>query len=119
MNKTPQRVALSRTLRKNQTEAERSLWARLRNRQLDGAKFRRQHPIGQYVVDFVDLEAKLVVEFDGGQHNEEAISEKDEARTAWLESEGYQVIRFWNTDVLTNLEGVLEEIRAASQSPSS
>ena len=113
MNKTPQRVALSRDLRKRQTNAERALWASLRNRQLEGARFRRQHPIGPYIVDFVDLEAKLVVELDGGQHNEDLVSKKDEARTAWLESEGYRVLRFWNNDVQSNLEGVLEEIRCA------
>ena len=113
MNKTPQRVALSRDLRKRQTNAERALWASLRNRQLEGDRFRRQHPIGPYIVDFVDLEAKLVVELDGGQHNEDRVTEKDEARTAWLESEGYQVLRFWNNDVLANLEGVLEKISDA------
>ena len=113
MNKTPQRVAFSRGLRKSQTNAERALWASLRNRQLEGARFRRQHPIGPYIVDFVDLEAKLVVELDGGQHNEDRVTEKDEARTAWLESEGYRVLRFWNNDVLANLEGVLEKISDA------
>ena len=113
VNKTPQRVALSRGLRQNQPDAEKLLWSRLRNRQLAGSKFRRQHAIGPYVVDFVDLEARLVIELDGGQHNEGVALKKDTTRTAWLESEGYRVIRFWNNDVFANLEGVLEEIRRA------
>ena len=113
MNKTQRRIALSRNLRKNQTEAEKALWSRLRSRQLDGAKFRRQHPIGRYIVDFVDLEKKLVIELDGGQHNEESELQKDNIRTAWLNSEGYRVLRLWNNDVLTNVEGAMEEIRGA------
>ena len=101
----------ARTLRVNQTEAEARLWQRLRGRQLDGAKFRRQAPVGPYIADFVCLAAKLIVELDGGQHadNEEA----DAARTAWLEGRGFRVLRFWNNDALGDTDGVLDEILAA------
>jgi very-short-patch-repair endonuclease len=78
----------------------------LRSRQFINLKFRRQHPIGKYIVDFVSLEKKIVVEVDGGQHNEPGNMEKDEQRTTWLENEGYHVIRFWNSDVLLNIDGV-------------
>lgn len=82
----------------------------MKRRQLDGFKFRRQHPIGRYIVDFVCLEEKLIVEADGGQHNE---STNDSARTAWLASKGYRVIRYWNNEILTNTDGVLEAILVA------
>jgi len=103
----------ARELRGKQTDAEKALWMRLRNRQLDGAKFRRQQHIGSYVVDFVSFDKKLVVEIDGGQHNEGKTKERDEERTAWLKEKGYRVVRFWNNEVLTNLEGVLENMREA------
>ncbi len=102
-------VGLAKNLRKNQTDAENLLWRHLRRNYLEGLSFRRQHPIGRYIVDFVCLEKRLILEIDGGQHSIEI--EKDEARTKWLISEGYRVLRFWNNDVLTNLEGVLETIR--------
>ena len=110
---TPQRINLARGLRRQQTPAERVLWNRLRNLQLEGTKFRRQQPIGNYILDFVNLESKLVVEIDGGQHNHKQIREKDEQRTKWLESEGYRILRFWNNDVLTNIEGVCLLIQEA------
>lgn len=92
------------------TDAERRLWTALRDRQLDRVKFRRQHPLGPYVLDFFSEELKLVVELDGGQH---ADSKVDAARTAWLTSRGCKVLRFWNNDVLRNLPGVLDTIRSA------
>ena len=95
-------------LRKNMTDAERFLWQRLRLKQIDGLKFRRQCPIDKYVVDFVCLERRLIVELDGGQHIEEA--QKDEVRTKWLQNQGFKVLRFWNHDVFKNIEGILEEI---------
>ena len=101
----------ARALRANQTEAESRLWQRLRVRQLAGAKFRRQAPVGPYIADFICLAAKLIVEIDGGQHADNA--EADAARTAWLEDQGFRVLRFWNNDVLDNTDGVLEEILAA------
>ncbi len=102
---------LAKGLRKRQTDAEMALWHQLNNRQLEGAKFRRQHRIGKYIVDFVCLEKELVIEIDGGQHNESPQITNDEQRTQWLEKTGYRVIRYWNNDVLENIEGVIENIR--------
>jgi very-short-patch-repair endonuclease len=93
-------------LRRERTDAEDRFWQAVRNRQLDGFKIRFQHSIGRFVVDFACIEARLIVEIDGGQHSEE----KDASRTAFLKGEGYRVIRFWNNDVLTNLAGVLEAV---------
>lgn len=109
--KKPLQVSLARRLRRKQTEAEKMLWAKLRNMQLEGVKFRRQEPVGIYVVDFVSFDKKLIIEIDGGQHNEVQTREKDEQRTMRLEGEGFRVMRFWNTDVLLDLEGVLTHIR--------
>ena len=92
----------SRALRKNATDAESKLWSVLRNRQLVGVKFRKQVEIDAYVVDFLCPERRLIIEVDGGQHG----PERDARRTAFLESQGFRVIRFWNNDVLENLDGV-------------
>jgi very-short-patch-repair endonuclease len=100
------RTILARNLRRRQTDAERKLWAILRSRQFENSKFRRQEPIGKYIVDFVSMDRELIIELDGGQHNQQPVQEKDEARTRWLESRGFRVIRFWNNDVLLNIEGV-------------
>jgi len=99
----------ARSLRANQTDAEQRLWKLLRAKRLEGWKF-RQYPIGRYIVDFACPIAQLIVEADGGQHNE---SRYDAARDGWLAGEGWRVIRFWNTDILTNEEGVLSAILAA------
>ncbi len=104
-------TSLAKELRHTQTEAEGVLWSKLRNKQLDGIKFRRQQPLGGYIVDFVSLDKKLIIEIDGGQHSEEQAIKQDGQRTKWLENEGYRVIRFWNNDVLENLEGVIMEIQ--------
>ena len=95
---------ISRRLRTNQTDAERELWNRIRNRQIDGHKFVRQEPIEDYICDFVCRERNLIIEVDGGQHNESA---QDVIRDRRLTDEGYTVLRFWNSDVLGNIEGVL------------
>ena len=95
-------------LRKNQTVTEKQLWRYLRNKQLAGFKFRRQHEVGVYIVDFVCPEKRLIVELDGGQHLEQF--DYDLKRTGFLERKGYQVIRFWNNEVINELEMVLEEI---------
>jgi len=104
------RVGTARRLRRDQTDAERALWFRLRDRRLNELKFRRQMPIKSYVVDFCCESARLVVELDGGQHAERGI--EDTKRTADLEAYGYLVLRFWNNDVLSNIDGVLKTIVA-------
>lgn len=111
MKESRRRIAFARKLRQSHTDAERALWAKLRNKQLEGVKFRRQQPVGGYIVDFVSFERKIIVEIDGGQHNEEEMSKRDEERTTWLRDRGYQVLRFWNNEVLVNTQGVLEKIR--------
>jgi very-short-patch-repair endonuclease len=100
---------LARGLRRNMTDAERRLWRVLREQRGEGTPFRRQHPIGPYIVDFVCLRARLVVEVDGGQHDAQA--EADAERTRWLTGRGYRVVRFWNDDVLRRPSVVAEEIR--------
>jgi len=98
----------ARHLRRHQTDAERILWFRLRGRRLAGWKFKRQVPIDRFIADFVCTDGKLIVELDGGQHADR--TSQDEERTRTLEAMGYLVLRFWNNDVMQNLEGVLEEI---------
>jgi len=100
------RVTTARRLRRNQTDAERTLWFRLRDRRLRGWKFRRQVPIDNYVVDFCCEAARLIIELDGGQHTEQG----DRIRTAALEKQGYLVLRFWNNDVTRNTNGIVESI---------
>jgi very-short-patch-repair endonuclease len=100
-------VSQARLLRRNSTDAERVLWWYLRSRQPAGAKFRRQEPIGRYIVDFCCVEHKLIVEVDGGHHAEDRQEEYDRERTAYLERCGYRVLRFWNTEVFGETEGVL------------
>lgn len=103
--------ARARELRKDMTPAEKKLWQHLRDGQLDGAHFRKQHAIGTYIVDFFCAKSKLVIEVDGDSHAEQA--EYDVERTKWLnEEKGYRVIRFTNCEVLHNIESVLEAIRA-------
>ena len=104
------RTTLARNLRRKQTDAERKLWLILRSRQFENSKFRRQEPIGKYIVDFVSLERELIIELDGGQHNQQSEMENDEVRTKWLEKKGFRVIRFWNNDVLQNIDGVAFKI---------
>ncbi|MEW6776693.1 MAG: endonuclease domain-containing protein [Bdellovibrionota bacterium] len=106
----PRIKQFSRKLRSNPTDAERLLWRHLRRREVAGFKFRRQHPIGPYITDFICLEKKLIIEVDGGQHNETPVIERDQARAEWLESEGFRVLRFWNNEVMQNAEGVIEKI---------
>jgi len=104
-------IMKARELRKNPTDAERKLWSHLRRRQIGGHKFRRQLPLGPYFVDFVCLEKKLVVEVDGGQHNEQG--DYDVKRTEWLEAQRFRVLRFWNNEVLKEIEIVKEVIEEA------
>jgi len=106
--------ALAKTLRVNATDAERILWSLLRGRRL-ALRFRRQQPIGPYIVDFFCPSAKLVIELDGGQHGMDGIVAYDESRTRFLENKGYRVLRFWNGEVMTNRDVVVEAIRRAAQ----
>ena len=98
----------ARQLRRHQTDVEGKLWSRLRARQLSGAKFRRQYPIGAFIVDFCCYERRLVIELDGGHHAEHV--EADQRRTDFFVSQGYRVLRFWNNEVIENIDGVLEQI---------
>ena len=107
-------TGVARRLRKYSTDTELHLWRHLRERQIEGFKFRRQQPVGRYVVDFVNLEKKVVVELDGGQHT---LDPGDKIRDEWLKAEGYKVLRFWDNQVFSNLEGVLENIRNALLTP--
>ena len=104
-------VAKAKELKKNATDAEQALGRRLRAHQLTGHKFRRQQPIGQYIVDFVCFDKRVIVEVDGGQHSERVVY--DDQRSAWPESQGFRVLRFWNHEVLQNLEAVTEVILRA------
>ena len=105
------RTEKSRQLRKNMTSQERKLWSIIRNRQFFGYRFRRQFPIGHYIVDFVSREKKIIIEIDGGQHNERQNIEYDKIRTGYLKSEGYRVIRFWNNEIDNNIDGVYEKLK--------
>jgi len=98
----------AKALRKSMTDAERVLWYSLRNRRLGGFKFRRQKPIGAYIVDFVCIEKKLIIEVDGGQHKTNI--EHDKKRSEYLTKNGYKIIRFWNNEVLKEKEAVLHQI---------
>ncbi len=100
----------ARNLRKNMTPQELKLWKYLRNRSINNCRFRRQFPIGNYIVDFVCREKKLVIEIDGGQHNQEKDILYNRQRTEFLENEGFKVVRFWNCDIDNNFVGVYEEI---------
>ena len=104
---------MAKNMRRKPTNAEKRLWYFLHKKQLDGLRFRRQEPIGNFVADFVCPALRLVIEVDGGQHG--VRTAKDAARTAWLQAQGYSVVRFWNTEVMDNIEGVLATIREEAQ----
>lgn len=93
-------------LRNNQTDAEKEIWSHLRQRQMFYFKFRRQQIIGNYIVDFICFEKQLIIEIDGGQHSDIT----DKRRTDFFEKEGYKILRFWNNEVLSNIEGVMEKV---------
>ncbi len=107
---TPKIMRQAGELRKEATPAERKLWSQIRNDQL-GVKFRRQHAIGKYIPDFCSPKAKLAIELDGGQHLEQEMYDKE--RTKYLEAQGYKVIRFWNNEVMNNMEAVILAIMDA------
>jgi len=110
----PKSYERARALRKELTPAERKLWSVLRGNKLNGVKFRRQHAIGNYIVDFVSIKKKLIIELDGSQHLEQ--TEYDEERTQYLESQGYKVIRFWNNQVEKETDGVIRVIESVLNS---
>ncbi len=103
-------TVFAKNLRQNQTNQERKLWHLLKAKRFQNNKFRRQFPIGRYIVDFCCPQAKLVIELDGGQHNENDIIERDMARDKFLEDEGYKILRVWNNEVDNNIEGVFQKI---------
>ena len=103
----------ARSLRRDQTDSERKLWGLLHSRRLDDAKFRRQHPIGNFIVDFCCIRAKLIVELDGDQHAQPDQVAYDERRTEYLRSQGFRVIRFWNHEILHDTEMTVERIYQA------
>lgn len=107
----PKKKSFARYLRKTHTDAEGLLWYQLRGRRFLGIKFRRQVSLKNYIVDFISFEKKLIIEIDGGQHNEEVNLTKDNFRTRILEQDGFTILRFWNNEVLGNLEGVLEKLQ--------
>ncbi|WP_204366345.1 endonuclease domain-containing protein [Comamonas sp. B-9] len=107
------KVQQARALRQASTTAEQLLWRHLRNRQLAGAKFRRQHPLGPYILDFVCLEQGLVVELDGGQHADLQAQAYDQQRSAWLQQQGLRVLRFWNHEVVQQTNEVLARVLQA------
>ena len=111
------RVLRARRLRRDTTDAERKLWRGLRNLPMNGSHFRRQATIGPYFADFACHEKRLVIEMDGGQHNEGVQVGRDMERDAYMKASGYRVLRFWNNDVMQNLEGVLEVIAEALSAP--
>lgn len=104
-------VDLARNLREESTLQERKLWRLLRNKNIFNKKFRRQHQIGNYIVDFCCIEAKLIIELDGGQHNEVDIKQKDEVRSEFLKNQRFETLRFWNNEIDNNIEGVIEKIQ--------
>ncbi len=106
-------VNQARRLRVNSTEVEKRLWYYIRDCQVDGYKFRRQHSVQQYILDFACEQAKLAIELDGGQHNAPDKLQSDARRTEELEQLGWEVLRFWNNEVIENMEGVVETIRVA------
>ena len=106
---TSRLTKLAKTLRKRSTDAELLLWQRLKARRLEGIKFRRQQPIDKFIVDFLSFEKRIIIELDGGQHAE--VRQKDREREKSLTQAGFKIIRFWNNEVLENLDGVLERIR--------
>jgi very-short-patch-repair endonuclease len=109
-NRTSGKTQRARRLRQNSTNVEQRLWYRLRNGQIDGHQFRRQHPAGPYVLDFYCPQLRLGIELDGGQHSLAGESRRDRERDAWFATRGVTVLRFWNSDVIENMTGVLEKI---------
>ena len=111
-------LTFARELRQNQTEAEKTIWGKLKGKQIEDVKFRRQQPIGPYIVDFVCFKRRIIIEIDGGQHTEKKVRRKDEERRLWLEERGYKILRFWDNEVLKNIDGVLQIIKGVLEQSS-
>ena len=111
----PNKLEFAKELRKQSTDAEELLWSLLRLKQLDGFKFRRQQPIDHFIVNFVCFETRIVIEVDGGQHLTD--KDSDTKRGNYLNKQGFRILRFWNHEVLSNVDGVLEVIRASCLHP--
>ncbi len=107
---TPELKVRRQELRRNQTDAEKRLWEKLRNKGIEGIKFYRQHSVGPYILDFYSPQMRLAIELDGSQHTEEINREYDAARTEYLKAHGVEVIRFWNNDIMRNIGSVLQRI---------
>lgn len=119
MNNQWKKSPFAKILRHKQTNAEQFLWSKLRNRQVAGVKFRRQEPIGNYIVDFISVEKKLIIEVDGSQHLTDEGMIDDMKRTKWLQEQGYTMLRFYNNEVLKDINAVVEFIYATlTHSPS-
>jgi len=116
---TASRRNTAKRLRANTTNAEDLLWQKLRRFPMTGSHFRRQVPIGPYVADFACMAARLIIEVDGSQHGDDDIRRRDDTRTRWFEAKGYRVLRFWNNDLTSNMDGALEAIYAAVYGSSS
>ena len=101
----------AKKLRRKSIRAEALLWSRLRSKQMNGIKFRRQQPVAKFIVDFVSFDKRIIIELDGGQHASEDVKAKDDKRDRFLSENGFKVLRFWDNEVFENLEGVLETIR--------
>jgi very-short-patch-repair endonuclease len=106
-------ITFARSLRRNSTDAERRLWYHLRSRRLAGLRFRRQQPLGPYIIDFICFEKTLIVEIDGGQHLQ---AEADKTRDRWLHDHGFLVLRFWNNETLTQTQAILQQIATNAHS---
>lgn len=105
-------TSFAKDLRKKSTDTEQLLWKHLKAKQFEGIKFRRQQPIAHYIVDFVCFEKKIIIELDGGQHTQPSEKHKDNERDRWFKAQGYKVLRFWDNEVIMNIKGVLDVIRA-------
>ena len=110
MVSTSIRRAAAKRLRANTTPHERKLWRALKELPVEGTHFRRQAPVGPYVVDFLCPAARLIIELDGGHHNEDEMARRDRERERWLEQQGYRIVRFWNSEIAGDLTAVLERI---------
>ena len=106
-----EKTTIAKKLRKNQTSQETKLWSVLRRKNFFGLKFRRQYPIGNYIVDFCCPEKKFILEVDGGGHNERQQAKKDQLRDSWLREQGFTVLRIWNNELEENFEGVIEKVK--------